>query len=74
MRERDAAQFSEQKIIFFLLMRLSTLILLSSVAVAIDSHLQVERATPGEEGLGSIPAVAARSLYWLGQSQYNVTD
>ena len=55
-------------------MRLSTLILLSSVAVAIVPYVQVERATPGEEGLGSIPAVAARSLYWLGQSQYYVTD
>ena len=44
-------------------MRLSTLILLSSVAVAIVPHVQVERATPGEEDLGSISAVAARSLY-----------
>ena len=55
-------------------MRLWTLILLSSVAVAIVPHMQVERATPGEEGLGLIPAVAARSLYWLVRSQYNVTD
>ena len=55
-------------------MRLSTLILLSYVAVAIVPHVQVERATPGEEGLCSIPAVASRSLYWLGRSQYNVTD
>ena len=31
-----------------------------------------ERATPGEEVLGSIPAVAARP-YWLGQCQYNGT-
>ena len=54
-------------------MRLSILILLSSMAVAIFPHVQVERATPGEEVLGSIPAVTARSLYWLGQSQYNVT-
>ena len=55
-------------------MRLSILILLSSVAVAIVPHVQVERATPGEEVLGSIPAEAASSLYWLGRSQYNVTD
>ena len=61
------------KIIFLLFIRLSNLILLSSVAVAIFPHVQVERATPGEEVLGSIPAEAARSLYWLGQSQYNVT-
>ena len=32
----------------------------------------VERTTPGEEILGSIPAVAARSLL-LGRCQYNVT-
>ena len=55
-------------------MRLSTLILLSSEAVAFVPHVQIERATPGEEGLGSILAVAARSLYCLGRSQYNVTD
>ena len=40
----------------------------------------VERATPSEEVLGSIPVVAARSLLvgsvspcWLGGCQYNVT-
>ena len=54
-------------------MSLSILILLSSVAAAIVLHVQAERATPGEEVLGSIPAVAARPLYWLGRSQYNVT-
>ena len=55
-------------------MRLSILILLSSVAVAIVPQVQVskfsggavahsvEHATPGEEVLGSIPAVAALSL------------
>ena len=31
----------------------------------------VERVTPGEEALGSIPTVAVRSL--LGRCQYNVT-
>ena len=33
----------------------------------------VERATPGEEVLGSNPTVAARPL-WLGRCQYNVTS
>ena len=32
----------------------------------------VERATPGDDVVGSIPAVAARP-YWLGRCQYNVT-
>ena len=48
--------------------------MLSSVAVAIVPHVQVECATPGEEVLGSIPAVGIRSLYWLGRSQYNVAE
>ena len=48
--------------------------MLSPVAVAVVPHVQIERATPGEEVLGSIPAVAIRSLYWLGRSQYNVTE
>ena len=55
-------------------MRLSILILLSSVGVAIVPHVQVEHATHGEEVLGSILAVVIRSLYWLGRSQYNVTE
>ena len=33
----------------------------------------VERATPGEEVVGSIPAVGPPITYWLGQCQYNVT-